>query len=115
MATAVYYLMARHMEPLKRSDHKDMAQYFIDSYVKDTFTKLHWKHDVFDAEYLTKKTEADREYEAVIQTLSRLRLNKKVLAETSLHNREYVLKQEELEKKDVVSNLRKRFYEAKRT
>lgn len=42
--------------------------------------KLNWQHDVFDAEFLTKKTKADREY---------------------------VLK--DLESKDVVSNMSQRF------
>lgn len=43
--------------------------------------KLNWQHDVFDVEFLTKKTKADREY---------------------------VLKEKDLERKDVVSNMRKR-------
>ena len=43
----------------------------------DTFRKLNWKHDVFEAEYLTKKTDEEREYEAVVRTLSSLRLKVK--------------------------------------
>lgn len=114
MATAVYHLMARHIEPIQRSNHKNIDRYFINSYVNDTFSKLHWRHDVFDAEYLTKKTKADKEYEEVVQTLSLLQLNKRVLSETSLNSREYVIKREDLEKKNVVYNLRKKFYERKK-
>lgn len=107
MATAVYYLMARHMDLLRRSDYEDMEKEFIDCYVKDSFEKLNWRHDVFEAEFLTKKTEADREYAEVVQTLSHLRLNKKTLAETGLENREYLLKERDLMRKDVAANMRK--------
>lgn len=111
MATAVYHLTARHIDSIERNKYEDIDRYFIDSYVNDSFSKLNWQHDVFDAEYLTKKTKDDQEYEEVVHTLSNLKLNRKVLAETSLDNREYVLKEIDLEEKDVVSNMRKRFYD----
>lgn len=66
-----------------------------------------------EAEYLTKKSKADQEYAEVVHTLSNLRLNKKVLTETSLDNREYVLREMDLDKKDVISNMRKKFYDIK--
>lgn len=113
MATAVYYLTVRHSDLIERSDYEDIEGYFINEYVNDTFSKLKWKHDVFEAEYLTKKSKTDQEYEEVVQTFSNLKLNKKVLAETSLDNREYVLKEVNLKKHDVVSNMRKKFYEIK--
>ena len=110
LATAVYHMTARHMDSIKRNSYKDIERYFINWYVNDSFTKLNWQHDVFDADYLTKKTKADKDYMEVIQTLSCLRLNKKVLKETALNNRIYVLMEEDLERKDVVSNMRKKFY-----
>lgn len=110
LATAVYYMTARHMDSLKRNEYKDIERYFINCYVNDSFEKLNWQHDVFAAEYLTKKTKADREYMEVIQTLSHLRLNEKVLKKTALNNKMYVLLKEDLKRKDVVSNFRKRFY-----
>lgn len=115
MATAVYHLMARHINPIERNKYEDIDRYFIDSYVNDSFSKLNWQHDVFDAEYLTKKSKADQEYEEVVHTLSNLKLNKKVLTETSLDNREYVLKEIDLDKKDVVANMKKKFYDIKKT
>lgn len=109
MATAVYHLMVRHSELIKRSEHRDMQRECVAAYVEETFTKLAWRHDVFDAEYITKKNKSDREYEEVVRTLSRLRLKKKVLNRTGLYSREYVLKEMDLERKDVISNLRNRF------
>lgn len=114
MATSVYHLIARHIETIERSSYKDIERHFIDSYINDTFSKLNWKHDVFDAEYLTKKSKFDQAYIEVVYTLSRLRLKKKVLMETSLNHREYILKKMDLEKEDVVANMRKRFYSIKR-
>lgn len=111
MATAVYHLMARHSEPIKRSEHRDVQRECVAAYVEETFTKLAWRHDVFDAEYITKKNKSDREYEEVVRALSRLRLKKKVLNQTGLYSREYVLKEVDLDRKDVISNLRNRFME----
>lgn len=110
MATAVYHLIVRHIEPLIRNDYENIDDYFISSYVEDSFSKLNWQHDVFDAEFLTKKIKSDLEYEEVIHALSGLKLNEKVLKETSLNKREYVLKELDLDRKNVVSNMRKRFY-----
>ncbi len=111
MATAVYHMMERHLAPVKRSEYGDMGQYFVDFYVADTFRKLNWKHDVFEAEYLTKKTDEEREYEAVVRTLSSLRLKKNVLEETNLNSREYIQNKIDLDKKNVAENLRRYFYE----
>ena len=111
MATAVYHMMERHLAPMKRIEYGDIGQYFVDFYVTDTFRKLNWKHDVFEAEYLTKKTDEEREYEAVVRSLSVLRLKKNVLKETSLNSREYIQKKNDLDKKNVAGNLRRYFYE----
>ena len=73
----------------------------------DTFQKINWKHDVFDAEYLTKKTKEEQEYEEVVRTLSSLRLSAKTLKETRLMIREYIFKKMDLERKDVPGNIRK--------
>ena len=111
MATAVWHMVERHIVPMKRNEYGDIGQYFVDFYVMDTFRKLNWKHDVFEAEYLTKKTDEEREYEAVIRSLSGLRLKKNVLKETNLNSREYIQKEMDLNKKNVAENLRRYFYE----
>lgn len=111
MATAVWHMMERHLETIRRIDYGDIGQHFIDFYVTDTFQKLNWKHDVFDAEYLTKKTKEEQEYEAVVRTLSGLHLKKNALLETGLNRREYILKEMDLDRKNVVENLRRYFYE----
>lgn len=111
MATAVWHMMERHLEPIRRNDYVDLGQHFADFYVTDTFQKLNWKHDVFDAEYLTKKTKEEQEYEAVVRTLSGLHLKKNALLETGLNRREYIQKEMDLDRKNVVENLRRFFYE----
>lgn len=110
MATAVYHMMERHIAPIKKSEYEDLEQHFIQFYVTDTFNKLNWKHDVFDAEYLTKKTKEEQEYEEVVRSLGNLKLKKNVLKETRLYSREYVNKIRDLDRKNVVENLRKHFY-----
>ena len=111
MATAVWHMMERHLETIQRSHYGDIGQHFIDFYVTDAFRKLNWKHDVFEAEYLTKKTKEEQEYEAVVRTLSWLHLKKKVLLETGLNRREYIQKEIDLDRKNVAENLRRYFYE----
>lgn len=111
MATAVWHMMERHLEPIRRNDYVDLGQHFADFYVTDTFQKINWKHDVFDAEYLTKKTKEEQEYEAVVRTLSGLHLKKNALLETGLNKREYIQKEIDLDRKSVVENLRRYFYE----
>ena len=111
MATAVWHMMERHLEPIRRNDYVDLGQHFADFYVTDTFQKINWKHDVFDAEYLTKKTKEEQEYEAVVRMLSGLHLKKNALLETGLNKREYIQKEIDLDRKNVVENLRRFFYE----
>ena len=111
MATAVWHMVERHIVPMKRNEYGDIGHYFLDFYVMDTFRKLNWKHDVFEAEYLTKKTDEEREYEAVVRSLSVLRLKKNVLMETNLNSRKYIQKEMDLDKKNVAENLRRYFYE----
>ncbi len=109
MATSVYHLIARHIEPLVRVEWGDMEQSFIEKYVEDAFRKLKWQHDVFDAEYLVKKNKIDREYEDTVKVLGDLKLGLKVLKETGLDSRYWVRKKVYLEKENVAENMRKRF------
>lgn len=106
MATAVYYMISRHLDLLKRDDYQDIDNYFRNQYITDAFTNLKWDHDVFDAEYLVKKTKEDLEYEAVIRTLSDLKLKKEALKKTGIINRDYVLKKTDLDSKNVAAYMR---------
>lgn len=114
MATSVYHLITRHIDPLKRAEWGDMEQVFIDEYVENAFRKLKWRHDVFDAEYLVKKNKVDREYENTVKTLGDLRLGLKVLNETGLDSGYWIRKKKYLEKENVAGNMRKRFYGGKK-
>lgn len=110
MATSVYHLIARHIDPLMRAEWGDIELAFIEEYVANAFRKLKWQHDVFDAEYMVKKTGADKEYEETIRSLGNLRIEPKVMKETGLDGRYWIRKMEYLEKENVAGNMRKEFY-----
>lgn len=107
MATAVYHIITRHFDSIKRLETEDIEEQIRQEKIVDAFQKLKWKHDVFDAEYLVKKTKDDREYEDVIKTISNLRFSPQALRKTSLGNREAVLLKLDLERKNVPETMRK--------
>lgn len=107
MATAVYHLISRHTKPIKRNAGEDIETKIREENVEDAFSKLKWKTDVFEAEYLVKKTPEEKEYEEVIRTLSNLRLSLETLKSTLINHREYVLKELDLDEKDVVQSMRR--------
>lgn len=107
MATAVYHIITRHFDSIKRLKTEDIEEQIRQEKIVDAFQKLKWKHDVFDAEYLVKKTKDDREYEDVIKTIRNLRFSPQVLRKTPLGNREAVLLQLDLERKNVSEAMRK--------
>lgn len=112
MATAVYYMINRHFDPIKRCNYDDIEEELRQEKIKDAFQKMKWDHDVFDAEYLTKKTKQEKEYEEVINTISNLRFNKNTLSHTRLGNRNYVLLSSDLKRKDVVEAMRRYWLES---
>jgi DNA gyrase subunit A len=99
MATGVYHIIVRHFKTLERNQCKNLEENLRLKKIKDAFKKLKWNRDVFDAEYLVKKTQADREYEDVVKTLSNLTLNPNVLF--GLNNRHWVLSRLDIENKDL--------------
>lgn len=104
MATAVYHLMVRHFKPLIRADYQDIEKILRQEKIENAFSKLHWEHDVFEAEYLTKKTAAEKEYEEVVRTISALTINPNALKGFS--NRNWVLQAIDIEAKDVPQCMR---------
>lgn len=94
MATAVYYIIARYIDVVIRDDYQDIDSYFIDKYIQDAFSNLKWTHDVFDAEYLVKKTSEDKDYEEAVRALNNLNV------------RDYSLLEADLDRKDVASYMR---------
>lgn len=105
MATAVYYLMSRHISPLNRSDYINLEEEIRMEKIRDSFDKMKWKEDIFDAEFLTKKPRADKEHEEVVRKLSNLSMSQDNLSKLS--NRYWVLKEKEMDDKDVVIRMRK--------
>lgn len=109
MATAVYYLITRHIEPIKREKYGDIEQFYIKEYVADVFEKLKWQHDVFEAEYLTKKTEDDLQQEEVVKALGRVCMNETV-NDSCIDRRVCRQRLVDMNRKDVAANLRNHFY-----
>ncbi len=109
MATAEYYITIRHFDKLCRKDYENIAKYFRDKYIKEAFSGLKWKHDVFDAEYLVKKDKDEREYEDIVKNLTNLRLPKNILKEGLLNSRDWafwIQREKDLIDNDVPSFMR---------
>ena len=107
MTSAVYPMMERHFDQIKRSEHDDLEEELRQEKVRDSFEKMKWNKDIFDGEFLTKKTKEDLEYEEVITTISNLRFNKDVCRNTLLDTRSAVLLKNDLDRKDVPSVMRR--------
>lgn len=105
MATAVYYIISRHIKTLERKEFTNLEENLRRKKIEDAFSKLKWDHDVFDAEYLVKKTKEEQEYEEIIKTLSNLNFNSKNLK--GLSNRNWVLSELDIDNKDVAQQMRK--------
>lgn len=114
MATAVYHMILRHFDTIKRNDHIDIEEYLRQEKIKDAFEKLKWEHDVFEAEYLVKKTNEEKEYEEVINTISNLKINPKILKNASLTNKDYILLSLDLQRKNVEEAMRKHWLKSKK-
>lgn len=107
MTSAVYPMMERHFDQIIRSEHVDLEEELRQEKVEDSFKKLKWNKDIFDGEFLTKKTKEELEYEELVSTISNLRFNKDVLKNTLLNTRNAVILKNDLDRKDVPSVMRR--------
>lgn len=114
MATAVYHMLPRHFNVVSRAAHDDLEEELRQEKIKHAFKVLKWDHDVFDAEYLVKKSKEDRDYEEVVSTLGNLRYSPETLRGTMLGNRGYVLLENDLKRKDVSSAMRNYWLDSKK-
>lgn len=111
MATAVYYMILRHMDSIKISNYTNVEESLRNEKIEDAFKKLKWKHDVFEAEYLVKKSKEEREYEEVINAISNLRYTQETLKGSLLGNGEYILLAMDLQRKNVANAMRNHWLE----
>lgn len=111
MATAVYHIMSRHFNIKVRNSVENIEEFFRQQCVLDAFKQMKWNSDVFDAEYLVKMTKEEKEYEAVVRTISNLRFNYDTLIKMRLTNRNYVLQEMDLQQKNVVIAMRRHLNE----
>lgn len=70
---------------------------------------MKWQHDVFEAEYLTKKTEDDLQQEEVVKALGRVCMNETV-NDSCIDRRVCMQRLADMNRKDVAANLRNCFY-----
>lgn len=105
MATGVYYLSKRHFKQLDRNDYGDLEEDIRYNIVDDAFKKLKWDKDIFQAEYLTKKTKEELEYEEINESISDLIINSEyysIFKDTILKdNSSYVVKREDDLRKNI--------------
>lgn len=104
MATAVYHIISRHFETITRNEHFDIEEKIRMEKIKDAFSKLKWNRDVFDAEYLVKKTKDDLEYEDVLCSISNLLINNPSMIK--LLGKEWILLNENILRKNVANRTR---------
>lgn len=108
MATAVYAIMERHFPVIERNERDPLEERMrsekISEKIEDAFRKLKWNKDVFEAEYLTKKTKADQEHGEVVSTLSHLAICSRTLDATS--RRYWIQRKIRMDKKNVVMRMR---------
>lgn len=104
MATAVYHMLPRHFKPIIRNECYDVEEKIRMEKIKDAFSKLKWNRDVFDAEYLVKKTKDDLEYEDVLCSISNLLINNPSMIK--LLGKEWILLNESILRKNVANRTR---------
>lgn len=104
MATAVYHIIRRHFNGINRAEYINLEEELRMIKIKDAFDKLKWNRDVFDAEYLVKKTKSDIQHEEIINTISNLTVNPN--AYIGKGNRDWILSKLDLENKDVANRMR---------
>ncbi len=109
MATAVYYIIEKHFETIISRDYGNLEEYLRMSKIIDAFKKLKWTRDVFEAEYLVKKTKADKEYEDVVRTISNLVINPNAIT-----SRSWVLSELDIDSKDVPKRMREYWMSTKK-
>jgi len=107
MATAVYHIMLRHFDTKSRNSVRNMEAYFRQQCILDAFKQMKWKRDVFEAEYLVKTTQEEKDYEEVVSTISNLRFNYDTLMNMGLNNRSHILQELDLQQKNVVLAMRR--------
>lgn len=117
MATGVYFLSKRHFKPLKRELYDDIEETIRKKKVDDAFEKLKWDKDVFEAEYLTKKTKEEQTYENINETISNLIINSKYYPifkkQILSDNTSYVVKRNDDLRKNVPNYMREELIKRK--
>lgn len=104
MATAVYHIISRHFKTIIRNEYFDIEEKIRMEKIKDAFFKLKWNQDVFDAEYLVKKSKDDLEHEDVLCSLSNLLINNPSMI--NLLGKEWILLNESILRKNVANRMR---------
>lgn len=104
MATAAYSIIERHFKTLTRKDYDNLEEELRMMNIEDSFEQMKWTRDIFEAEFLTKKTKEDLEHEEIVRTLSNLTLNPKAFVGKG--SKEWILKELDIDNKDIPNRMR---------
>lgn len=104
MATAVYHMLPRHFKTIVRKNYVDVEEEIRMKKITDAFSKLKWNEDVFDAEYLVKKSKEEKQYDEVLSTLGNLILNNPSLI--NVLGKEWILLNESNLRKNTSNRMR---------
>lgn len=108
MANAVYHIISRRFLPLHREDYDDIEETLRQEKMDDSFKKMKWNKDIFEAEFLVKKTKAERDYEEVVTTLSNLSLDPRTVVGRMQNG--WVLEKQNLDRTCVANRFRERLF-----
>lgn len=108
MANAVYHIISRRFLPLHREDYDDIEETLRQEKMDDSFKKMKWNKDIFEAEFLVKKTKAERDYEEVVTTLSNLSLDPRTIVGRMQNG--WVLEKQNLDRTCVANRFRERLF-----
>ena len=97
-------MLPRHFKPITRNECYDVEEKIRMEKIKEAFKKLKWNQDVFDAEYLVKKSKDDLEYESVLCSISSLVINNPAMI--NLLGKDWILLNENILRKNVANMMR---------
>ena len=107
IATAIYCMMQRHTKIINRVPSDNIEDTIRNQMIEDAFNKLHWNKDVFEAEYLTKKTKEELEYESVHESIYNMLATTNTTKADLMNYRDFITRYNDIHNKDVVECMRK--------
>ena len=105
MATALYCLTSKHLDVINRADNNSIEDKLREEKINNIVNKMHIDPNTCESDFGTIKTDEEKEYEDVIETMSNLRLNLSTLRQTLINTRAFVNNKEAISKNNNVENI----------